>query len=219
MNRKIRSTVLLMSMATATSFAHAQLSREQIENNRARWQSHYVAIDGSVSPSEIPYGERMRMAFTSFENRLAAGSEVFSNDIRARHAGSPADAEALIQAVGQNKTFVSAVTEQEARDLAVVCTDLVGDSAKLTPVELAERLQAIESKRIQALESHYRAVMQSLGAPMRASLEGEIDNRLVRQMSWGYTDHIGLANDFPGAYPRVMKSNCERSLARTDKTN
>jgi hypothetical protein len=54
--------------------------------------------------------------------------------------------------------------------------------------------------------------MQSLGSQMRARILSEIDTRFMPGMAYGTTDHIGLAGDFPEAYPRVMKTNCSRSM-------
>lgn len=217
MYRNLCHTALALSVATVglPFVASGQLTREQADANRDRWQSHIVTVKGNEAPSEIPFGERMLMAFRIFERRQAqAGPEAYRADTQASYGGSAEDLSQLTEAVAQNAAFVESVYEHETKELSDLCSEIAADDVVLTAAQIAERFRAIETAREQALESHYRNILQSLGPQMRASVVSEIDTRFVPTMGWGTMDHIGLAADFPAAYPRIMKNNCARWSTR-----
>ncbi len=84
----------------------------------------------------------------------------------------------------------------------------------INALEVATEFKAIENKRMDLIEEHYRAALNGLSVTARTSLIAYIDAEIRPQMQWSTTDIIGVATEIPQDWLYNKRRSCESWLAR-----
>ena len=210
--------LLLSALVLTFSFsAFAQLrpSDEEIRERANRLAQYSIVVRGSENPRGIPYGEKMGVMFGFLATQQTIGQTAFERDLYARAGGNEADIKTLTELASMNREFDSTVSAQESAEIKAICEETVATNLEqLDARALAARFAQVRRNRLDRMETHYKEALDRVSTSVRDSLLVELETSIVPNMSWGYTDDVGLAAEFPMSYVKGRVRKCEEVVKK-----
>jgi hypothetical protein len=211
----MKRQVLACSLLLVPTFAFTQIAREEaVQQIRDRFDANHIVVRGSVNPDAIPYGEKMAAAFRQLAGlQRGLGNAGFQAHVRNQYRASDSDVQRVMEYASQNDAFVESVGREEGDNMDAFCIELLDVGASVMGAqEIAARLTGIKERRLAQMETHYKEAVEGLSSATRSYLMNEIDGTLVRGLTYGTTNDVGLAADLPEFFPMLWEDRCRRRM-------
>ena len=192
--------------------AHAQAPPDRLREQESIFVRNSISADGATNPGLIPFGVAAEMAFFGFRRQLGQPDNLRQN-LRTRFGGN--DADSLFQLAAGAQQFAEDVRNEEGRSLDASCAKLVSAEPwnSIDALQMAKEFAAIENRRIDLIEQHYKAAFDGLSASARSALLRYLDTDVRPRMQWSKLDIVGVATEVPEDWLYNQRLSCERRLA------
>jgi hypothetical protein len=194
---------------------HAQSTPSDVAQEYQRaFGRHQINVDGATNPDAIPFGVALETVFLRFTTQVER-PDVLRESVRAKYSGNDADLQRLVEIAEGAKQFAEEVRYEEGRSYDAACAKVVAAEPwnSIDAVQVAQEFQRIEARRLELIDKHYKAAVDSLSRSARSTLLNDVDTNVRPKIQWSTLNQLGVATESPDLYLYDKRLICEKWLA------